>query len=130
MRRRKDNMQWRNGLWCRFVAVVLALMLMLSVLAACGGGGEEDEPFTSSPTSTATVVPTAIHAPTATATATPVVTPTPTSGEPVKIGAICSWSGPAAMSGTYYADNIIKLVEKQVKDMGGILGGREINVSK
>jgi branched-chain amino acid transport system substrate-binding protein len=34
------------------------------------------------------------------------------------------------MSGTYYGDNIIKLVEKQVKDMGGILGGREMNVIK
>lgn len=133
-------MCWRHALWCRFVAVVLALVLMLSMLAACGGGGKEEETPTLSPTSTATVRPT--ETPTATATATamptaaptptaiPTATPSPTSGEPVKIGAICSWSGPAAMSGTYYGDNIIRLVEKQVKDMGGILGGREINMIK
>ena len=123
-------MYWRNGLWCRFVAVVLALVLMLSVLAACGGGGEEEETPTLSPTSTATVAPTATPTPTATATATPNATLTPTSKGPVKIGAICSWSGPAAMSGIYYGDSIIRLVEKQVKDMGGILGGREISVIK
>jgi branched-chain amino acid transport system substrate-binding protein len=33
-----------------------------------------------------------------------------------------------AMSGTYYGDQIIHLVEKQVSDMGGILGGREVQV--
>jgi len=104
-------MYWRNVLWCRFVAIVLALVLLASVLAACGGGGKEEE----------TPTP---------ATATPVVTPTPTPGGPVKIGAICSWTGGAAMSGIYYGDNIIKLVEGQVKDMGGILGGRELDVVK
>jgi len=34
------------------------------------------------------------------------------------------------MSGTYMGDQSIKLVEKQVKDMGGILGGREVNFIK
>ena len=73
-------MYWRNGLWCRFVAVLLALVLMLSVLAACGGGGKEVETPTLSPTSTATVVPTATPTPTpsTTLTATPgTATPTP-----------------------------------------------------
>ena len=118
----------RNVLWCRFVAVVLALVLLASVLTACGGGGKEEETPTLSPTSTATTVPTATATPTA--TAFPTATPTPTAEGPVKIGAICSWSGPAAMSGIAYADNIIKLVEKQVRDMGGILGGREVHVVK
>jgi branched-chain amino acid transport system substrate-binding protein len=48
----------------------------------------------------------------------------------VKIGAINSWSGSAAISGIGLADPVIKLVEKQVKDMGGILGGREVQVVK
>ena len=34
------------------------------------------------------------------------------------------------MSGIFYGDNLIKLVEKQVKDMGGILGGRALDVIK
>jgi len=133
-------MYWKNGLWCRFVAVVLALVLMLSVLAACGGGGKEKETPTLSPTSTMTVAPTAISTPTGTTTAAPTATPTPTAiptatptptpEGPVKIGAICSWSGPAAMSGLAYGDNIAKLVERQVKDMGGILGGRQLDIVK
>jgi branched-chain amino acid transport system substrate-binding protein len=33
-----------------------------------------------------------------------------------------------AISGTYFGDQIIRLVEKQVKEMGGILGGRDVEV--
>jgi len=96
--------------------VVLSLLALL--VPACGGGGGEQTPV-STPTPTATPSPTL--------TQTPGSTPTPT--EPVKIGAILPWSGPMAMTGLL-ADPVIKLVEKQVKDMGGILGGREVKVVK
>ena len=49
---------------------------------------------------------------------------------PVKIGALHDWTGSQAIPGSYYADRTIKLVEKQVKDMGGILGGREVKFYK
>lgn len=35
-----------------------------------------------------------------------------------------------AISGIFYADQVTKLVEKQVKDQGGILGGREVDLVK
>ena len=61
------------------------------------------------------------------ATATPTATPTSSSSGPVKIGAIASWSGAMAVTGGL-ADKVISLVEKQVKDRGGMLGGREMKV--
>ena len=88
--------------------VVLSLLVLL--VPACGGGEEEKTP---APT------------PTPAATLTPTATPTPTPAGPVKIGVITSWSGPAAMSGLL-ADQIIALVEEQLKQMGGVLGGREV----
>jgi branched-chain amino acid transport system substrate-binding protein len=45
----------------------------------------------------------------------------------VKIGGITAWSGVAGMSGAL-GDVCIDLVEYQVKEMGGILGGRELEV--
>ena len=114
--------------------ILLVLSLLVLLVPACGGGGGENTPtvnptITAIPTSTptATVEPTAVPTATQTATVEPTTTPT-TSGSPVKIGAINSWSGPAALSGVSMADPIIKLVEKQVKDQGGILGGREVDV--
>jgi ABC-type branched-subunit amino acid transport system substrate-binding protein len=98
--------------------MILSLLLLI-ILPACGGKGGE-ETSTPSPTITAisTTAPTATVGPTA----------TPTTSEPVKIGAINSWSGPASVSGLSLSDPVIKLVEKQVKDEGGILGGREVKV--
>src|SRR4030042_1649031 len=49
---------------------------------------------------------------------------------PVKIGALHDWTGPDAIPGAFYADRAIKLVEKQVKDMGGILDGQEVKFKK
>jgi len=104
----------------RFVLPLLVLSLLLVLLPACGGGGGEKTPtVTSKPTTTATITP------------KPTVTPTPTtSKEPVKIGVVHDWSGAWAVSGTYYMDRLIKLIEKQVKDGGGILGGREVKLVK
>ena len=105
----------------RWIIVLAALsLLLLTMLPACGGGKEE----TPVPTS----IPTATPSPTPTAIATSTATPTPTSAmEPVKIGAIAPWSGPMAMTGML-TDQIISVVEEQVRNMGGILGGREVKI--
>ena len=104
----------------RWLLVFIALMLLVLLVPACGGGGKEETPITTAtPTSTAT--------PTATPNVTGTPTPT-TSGSPVKIGAITSWSGAAAISGVALTDPIIKEVEWQVKQAGGILGGREVQI--
>ena len=94
-----------SSFWYKLAALFLALALIVPVLAGCG-----KEKETAAPTATPV------------ATATP--TPTPAKG-PVKIGAIVPWSGPMAMSGVI-ADQIIAVVEEQVKNMGGILGGRQV----
>jgi len=88
-------------------------LLILPVVPACGGSGSEETPIT---TATSTATPTI--------TATPIATP---SAGPVKIGGINAWSGPAALSGAL-SDPVQKLVEWQVKQSGGILGGREVKI--
>jgi ABC-type branched-subunit amino acid transport system substrate-binding protein len=116
----------KKGFWHVLIFVFLALVLASGMLlAACGGGGGEKE------TPTVTATPTATPTETSVSTATPTITttPTPTPNEgPVKIGGITAWSGPMAMAGVSLADPIIKLVEWQVKQQGGILGGREVQV--
>ncbi len=99
--------------------VLIALVLLVLLIPACGGGDDGNEP-TVNPTSTVV---------TSTPTASPTTpsTTTPATG-PVKVGAITAWSGAAANSGLSYADPIIKLVEWQVKQQGGILGGREVKI--
>ena len=100
------------------VFVVLSL-LWLILLPACGGGEGEKTP---TPIQTATVAP----------TATPTVvtaTATPTPAKPVKIGMIHTFSGPMAAAGVLTSQTIA-VVEWQVKNMGGILGGREVKIIK
>jgi len=108
----------------RCFLLLSALSLLLVLLPACGGGGGGK-----TPTAIVTSTPTATTTPTATPTPTaiPTATPTPASSGPVKIGAIASWSGSMAVTGGL-ADKVIGLVEKQVKDRGGMLGGRELKV--
>jgi ABC-type branched-subunit amino acid transport system substrate-binding protein len=47
----------------------------------------------------------------------------------VKLGVIHAWSGPLAVSGQL-ANQVIAVVGQQVKDMGGILGGRQVEFVK
>jgi branched-chain amino acid transport system substrate-binding protein len=106
------------------VLVVLGLLVLL--VPACGGGSEEPTLIVT-PTATPIVTATSTATATPTIATTPTATPTATSSGPVKIGTIASWSGPMAVTGGL-ADKVIGLVEKQVKDSGGILGGREVKV--
>ena len=102
---------------------MIAMSLLILLLPACDG---KDEKTSSITTATPTPTPAATLGPTLTATATSTATPNPTPAGPVKIGAIMAWSGPMAMSGLL-VDQVIGVVEEQVKNMDGILGGREVN---
>jgi len=96
----------------RFLLILMVLSLVVVLVSACGGDdNDSDASFTTSQTTTAM--------------STPLATTT-TGGEPVKIGVLTAWSGPAAMAGPFFADTSIKTVEKQVEDMWGILGGRPV----
>ena len=100
------------------VVFIAFISLLFVVLPACGGGGEEV-----ATTPGVTISPTVSPTPTLIPTSTASSTPTPT--ESVKIGAIIAWTGPMAMSGLL-VDQVIALVEDQMKNTGGILGGREV----
>jgi branched-chain amino acid transport system substrate-binding protein len=107
----------------RWLVVFTAFsLLLLIVQTGCGGGGGKGT-STTVPIRTVTVTPTVTITPTPTVYSTATVTPT--SANPVKIGAVGPWSGSMGMSGVL-ADQAIALVEWQVKNMGGILGGREV----
>ncbi|MFA4837188.1 MAG: ABC transporter substrate-binding protein [Dehalococcoidia bacterium] len=126
-------MSRKVGLWYKLAALFLVLALVVPILAACGDDDEEETATPSATTPAATTpakttpVAQSTVAPTA---ATPVLTPTKTvSKEPVKIGLLMSWSGPLAMAGTY-CDQDVKIIEQQVDDWGGILGGRSVKFIK
>jgi len=110
-------MYLKSGFCRKLATLILILVLIVPVFVACGDNEEETiiNTLTATPTQT----------PTYDKTVTPTATPTSESAGPVKIGAICAWSGPISMAGGM-ADQAIALVEDQVKQMGGILGGREI----
>jgi len=111
----------KADLWCKVASLILVLALLVPILAACG---DDDEGVTVTVTETATATAGATST-TATSTTQP-----PLSQEPVKIAAINAWSGAAGVSGLYYADPVIEVVEKQVEEMGGILGGRPLEINK
>lgn len=121
-------MHRRNSFWYKFTALVLTLAFLVPILAACGKSSTPTPTPIVTSTPTPTMTPTAT--PTSTATATPTTTPTPTPNlQPVKLGGISAWTGPAAMAGAL-GDAVITVVEQQVKDMGGILGGRPVQFVK
>jgi ABC-type branched-subunit amino acid transport system substrate-binding protein len=97
------------------VLTVFSLLLLVAQTGCSGCKGERTSTILPIPTITVTPTPTVYS----TATVTTALS------DPVKIGAIGPWSGPMGMSGVL-ADQAIALVEWQVKNMGGILGGREI----
>ncbi len=105
----------KQSYWYLSLFMVLVI-LFVSFLVACGSKNESYTAYTPIGTEESTSIPTA--------------SPTNVSTGPVKIGAITAWSGPLAAGGTAYGDPMIKLVEKQVKDSGGILDGRELQVIK
>ena len=113
----------------KWLAVFISLVLLLLLVPACGKEKGETLTPTATPIVTATPGPTTTIEPTTTVTATPTATPSPTSAGPIKIGGINAWSGPGAMAG-FLSDPIAKVVEWQVKQAGGILGGREVKVVK
>ncbi len=85
----------------RWLISTILCLLLFTLLPACGdGGGQASQTFNDKE-------------------------PTPTPIRPVKIGVIMPWSGPVAMSGQM-VDQIIPVVEQQLKDKGGVLGGMEV----
>ncbi len=108
----------RSNNWYRLAALVLVLVLLVPLLAACGDDNKETTTVTATRTVTAT--------PGATTPAPTTPPATPTKKEPVKLGLIQAWSGGAAVVGTGYVDPIVALVEDELKEMGGILGGRPV----
>ena len=119
-------MQSRSTVWYKVATLFLVLALLVPVLAACGGDNGEKTP-TPSVTAPVAITPAA----TTPAATTPVATtPAATvSKGPVKIGALVSWSGQVGVSGIL-ADRSIKVVNYQVEKMGGILGGRPLEIVK
>ncbi|MFA4836472.1 MAG: ABC transporter substrate-binding protein [Dehalococcoidia bacterium] len=128
-------MSRKVGLWYKLAALFLVLALVVPILAACGDDNNKDKetptPAATTPAKTTPAKTTPVAQPTVAPTAaTPALTPTKTvSKEPVKIGVISPYSGPAAMAGLL-ADVAIKVVMNQVEKMGGILGGRSIQLIK
>ncbi|MDD5095085.1 MAG: ABC transporter substrate-binding protein [Dehalococcoidia bacterium] len=113
-------MRMSGNLWYRVAMLVLVLVLIVPILAACGDDEEE------SPTASATNPVATTPAKTTPSATTPTAT---ASKDPVKIGVLMSWSGAMAAAGTY-ADACLKVIEQQIKDEGGILGGRPVQFIK
>jgi len=93
---------------------------MVLLLPAWGDGDGEDEILTPAKTPIATQ---------AQQTPPPTATPEPSSDEPVRIGLLADWTGPTGITGPM-VDQIGDLVHEQVEEMGGLLGGRPLNIVK
>ena len=104
---RKRCVRWK------ITVLVLVLSLVIPVLAACDDDDDEKAPTV--PASNQTAVPIT--------TVPDGLTETPANTDPIKIGAMTAWSGPAAIAGLM-ADEIIEVVNYQLEKRGGILGGR------
>jgi len=108
--------------WHKLLVLGLVLVLLVPGLVACDDDEEDvtvtvtetvTETYTGQPTSQTTTSATATHP----------------EEEPVKIGALTSWSGPTGLIGLL-ADQVLSVVEDQVRDMGGILNGRPVEFTK
>jgi len=100
----------KDSSWYRIGILLLVLTLIVPLLTACGSDDDDDETTSAADQATTSASSAAQTA----------------GGEPVKIGVLTSWSGPTALSGSFYVDNAIKVIEKELDDMGGILGGRPV----
>jgi len=115
--------------WHKLVALLVALVIL--VLVVPGWGRSHDDSKTPVLTETPVVVmPTPAVTPVP-ATAAPVITPAPVplNDAPVRIGLLCDYSGASALVGPM-VDKVSDLVRNQVKEMGGILGGRSVKIEK
>jgi len=111
--------------WYSIVALIMVLALLVPVLTACDDDDDDEETTTAAATPTATATATSTAEPT---TTEPTPTPTPTtpvSTEPVKIGVLTSWTGPAGMAGLL-ANQALEVLDYMLEEKGGVLGGRPV----
>ncbi|MDD5093168.1 MAG: ABC transporter substrate-binding protein [Dehalococcoidia bacterium] len=103
-------MRTRSIPWYKLAAIVLVLALLMPALVACDDD-DEVESAASMATTPAETTPGAT-------TLAPTI-----SQEPIKIGVLCSWSGPAGIAGLL-VDGVLKVVDKELEKKGGInVGG-------
>ncbi|MFA4836929.1 MAG: ABC transporter substrate-binding protein, partial [Dehalococcoidia bacterium] len=89
-----------SSFWIKVMGIVLTLALLVPAMAACGGDdGEETATLSATTPAATTPVKT-----------TPATTDLPFVNEPIKIGAVIDYSGPAAMAGVL-ADRAIAYFE-------------------
>ena len=98
-----------SKVWAKFVVMLLVLALTVPLLVAC----DDDDDKMNTPIAAKTTEP----------------TETEVSDEPVKIGILAEWTGPAAMSGLLL-DRALDAVNYKIEQQGGILGGRSIDFVK
>ncbi|MFA4837377.1 MAG: ABC transporter substrate-binding protein, partial [Dehalococcoidia bacterium] len=99
----------RTGFWYKVAVLFLVLALLVPVLAACGGDDDEETPTPAATASVATIPAATTPAATTPASTTPAAT-LPFVDDPVKIGVIIDYSGPAAMAG-WLADGVIEFAK-------------------
>lgn len=104
----------------RLVLLLVMITVLLAAIVACDN---DDDQTTTAHTDVKTTRLDQTERPVSTDSPSP-----PPANNPVKIGAISSWSGPLALAGII-GDDVIALVEDQVTKMGGILDGRPVKVT-
>jgi len=110
----------KRTFWYKIAAIPVVALLIMFVLLGWGDGDGADE------VSTPAAVPTTTKAQQA---PTPTSTSDPSNDGPVRIGLLADWTGPTGITGPM-VDEVADLVEEQVEETAGILGGRPINIVK